>query len=294
MPTEIAKQTASTTVNDWRTGGNYTRLSDGVTYWRREGSMDGVPIVLVHGATVPCWQFDYLVPPLLRAGFQTLRFDLYGHGASDRPAGDYSFERFTRQVIEIIEASEFPRPAILLGHSFGAAIVAGVASMRPEWAARVVLIAPMLDFNASSSWSTLFRFPGIGELAMHFIGIPSLIRRRRLRYERIGQAHLTQRFIEQVSTAGFERGLLSMIRTAALGDQSTTYGSLRSTNRDVLIITADHDAIIPANHVARVRSLLPDHSHCSLRAEHNLLLTHPENVVEAVVAFNSLVAPTLL
>jgi pimeloyl-ACP methyl ester carboxylesterase len=268
---------------DWRTGGEYARLSDGLTFWRREGPPEGLPLVLVHGATVPAWEFDALVPPLLRAGFQTLRFDLYGHGASDRPAGAYTFERFTRQVVEIIESTGFPRPALFLGHSFGAALVASVAATRPDLVARLVLVTPMLDFSATSSWASVFRYPVIGELAMHLFCVPALIRRRRRRYAGIGQPHLTPRFIEQVSYAGFGRGLLSMFRTAALGDQGVRYSALRSIERDVLVVTGDHDVIIPADHVARVRSLLPPHSHCPVPAEHNLLLTHPEVVVNALI-----------
>ena len=118
---------------------------------------------------------------------------------------------------------------------------------------------------------------------MHFIGVPALVRRRRRRYADIGQSHLTPRFIEQVSYAGFGRGLLSMIRTAALGDQSARYSALGSVDRDVLVVSGDHDVIIPAEHVARVRSLLPRHSHCAVSAEHNLLLTHPDAVVSALV-----------
>ena len=269
--------------SDWRAGGHYARLSDGLTHWRRDGSPEGTPIVLVHGATVPSWEFDALSPPLLRAGFQILRFDLYGHGASDRPEGDYTFERFTRQVIEVIESTSFPRPALLLGHSFGAALVAAVAAERPDLTSKLVLVAPMLDFNATSGWARVFRYPVIGEFAMQFVGLPALIRRRRRRYSGIGQPHLTSRFIEQVSYAGFGRGLLSMFRTAALGDQSARYAALRSAGPDVLVITGDYDCIIPAEHVARVRSLLPPHAHCPIPAEHNLLLTHPEPVVRALV-----------
>ncbi len=269
-------------MTDWREGGRYAQLTDGLTHWRREGAADGIPIVLVHGATVPSWEFDFLVPPLLRAGFQTLRFDLYGHGASDRPAGDYSFERFGRQVVEIIEASDFPRPAILLGHSFGAALVAATAAARPAWISRLVLVAPMLDFNSSSGWTTLFRFPWVGELAMRHLGLPALIRRRRRRYAGIGQPHLTDRFIEQVSIAGFERGLLSMIRTAALGHQGARYAGLRGLERELLLITGEQDAIIPTAHIAQVRALLPVHEHRSIAAEHNLLLTHPDLVVAAL------------
>src|SRR5689334_19680289 len=170
-------------------GRQFLKLTEGMTHIRREGPADAQPIVLVHGATVPSWEFDPLVPLLLRSGFQTLRFDLYGHGASDRPRGAYSFERFVRQIEEVMEVSAFPRPAIFLGHSFGAALIAAVAAAHPEWIDRLILVAPMLDFSSSTHWTALFRCPGIGELAMQFIGMPALIRRRRLRYERIGQGH---------------------------------------------------------------------------------------------------------
>lgn len=275
--------TASASDADWRVGGRYLRLSDGLTHWRREGPADGVPIVLVHGATVPCWEFDSLLPPLLRAGFQVLRFDLYGHGSSDRPRFEYSFERFTRQVMELIDSSEFPRPAILLGHSFGAALVSAVAMARPDWVERLVLVAPMLDFNASSGWTPLFRYPGIGEFAMHFLGVPALVRRRRRRYASIGQPHLARRFVEQVEYDGFSRGLLSMIRTGALGDQSPRYAALQALQRPLMVITGERDGVIPADHIARVRALLPEHQHFPLPAEHNLLLTHPEDVARALV-----------
>lgn len=260
----------------------YLQLSEGKTHWLREGPADGEPVVLIHGATVPSWEFDPLVPLLLRSGFQTLRFDLYGHGLSDRPAGAYSFERFVRQVEEVIEASAFPRPAMLIGHSFGAALAAAVTSAHPDWISRLVLVAPMLDFSSSTQWTTLFRCPGIGELTMQFIGVPALIRRRRLRYERIGQPHLTPRFIEQVRYAGFARGLLSMFRTGALADQSSRYAALKNLQPEILVVTGELDAIIPPEHAARVRSLLPPHQHVSLQAEHNLLLTHPHEVADAL------------
>ena len=262
--------------------GQFLQLTDGLTHWRREGPVDGLPIVLVHGATVPNWEFDGLVPPLLRAGFQTLRFDLYGHGASDRPSVDHCFECFTRQLIEIIETSGCPRPAILLGHSFGAALVSAVAAARSDWVSRLVLVAPMLDFNATSGWTTLFRFPGIGQLAMDLIGMPALIRRRRRRYASIGQPHLTPRFVEQVEYPGFSRSLLSMIRSGALGDQSIHYSALRGLQRDVLVITGELDTVIPPAHLSRVRSLLPAHRHLALRAEHTLLLTHPQEIAAAL------------
>lgn len=263
------------------------KLSDGLTACQREGAPDGIPLVLVHGATVPAWEFDFLVPPLLRAGFQTLRFDLYGHGASDRPCGAYTLERFARQLTEVIDATDFPRPAILFGHSFGAAVVASVAAIAPDKVSKLVLVAPMLDFNSTSAWTRLFRLPGIGELAMHAVGVPALIRRRRRRYAGIGKPQLTPRFIEQCADRGFGRGLLSMIRTGALGDQAARYAALRAFAGPLLVITGTNDAIIPPDHIARVRALLPPHLHCEIEAEHNLLLTHPDVVADALLRWTT-------
>jgi pimeloyl-ACP methyl ester carboxylesterase len=78
-----------------------------------------------------------------------------------------------------------------------------------------------------------------------------------------------------------------MIRTAALGDQSTRYTALRGFSGDLLVITGERDAIIPPDHIARVRTSLPPHLHCPIEAEHNLLLTHPQVVVDALLRWNS-------
>lgn len=220
---------------------------------------------------------------LTTTGFRTLRFDLYGHGLSDRPRGDYSLDRFSRQTCELVEATGFPRPVVLLGHSLGAAIAAAVTAANPHWIERLVLLAPMLDFNSTSTWSRAFRVALVGDLLMRFIGIPALVRRRRARYARIGLPHLTPLFVEQVSRGGFDRALLSMMRTGTLGDQGSRYEALRDLGRELLVIAAANDAVIPAAHIGRIRRLLPDHRYYEIAgAEHNLLLTHPRTVVDVL------------
>lgn len=257
-----------------------------MTHYRVEGPHEATPLILVHGATVPLWEFDFLVPELTRAGFRTLRFDLYGHGLSDRPAVDYTLDLFVEQTLELLAAAAFPRPAAILGHSLGAAIAAAAAERRPDAIDKLVLVAPMLDFNARSAWARAFKRRGTGELLMRFFGVPALVRRRRARYARIGRARLTELFIEQASFAGFGRALLSMIRAETLGDQGARYAALSALGRDVLVISGGADIVIPSEDIARVRELLGPHSHVELaRAEHNLLLTHPVDVTAVLRAF---------
>jgi pimeloyl-ACP methyl ester carboxylesterase len=56
----------------------FLRLSDGRCHYSIEGPTDGKPLLLIHGATVPAWEFDRIVPYLTANGFRCLRPDLFG------------------------------------------------------------------------------------------------------------------------------------------------------------------------------------------------------------------------
>jgi pimeloyl-ACP methyl ester carboxylesterase len=257
-----------------------------VTHFRVEGPENGAPLVLIHGATVPHWAFDSLVPWLHDAGVRTLRFDLFGHGLSDRPDTEYSLDLFARQAVELVETTGFSHPAAILGHSVGAAIAAHAAASRPDLIDRIALIAPMLNFGATTQWAPAFRLPHVGEVLMRFVGVPLLVRRRRKKYAAIGRPLLTDRFVEEVSYAGFWQALLSMVRSETLGDQSARYAALRDRSRDVLVVSAKGDTVIPAADVARICGLIDNCRHVAIGgAEHNLLFTHAADVAAALQTF---------
>lgn len=261
-------------------------LTGGVTHYDVGGPERGSPLVLMHGATVPHWEFDCLVPCLGAEGFRTLRFDFYGHGFSDRPRIDYTIELFAGQAIELMEAIDFPRSVSLLGHSLGAVVSCAVAIARPEWIERIVLMAPMLNFSVTSPWSRWLRQPVLGDLIMRFVGLPALVRRRRMRYQLIRQSHLTTRFVEQAYYDGFWQAVLSMERCNTLGDQSMRYTALRALAPELLVLWGSEDTIVGANDIERIRSLLPLHRFKRVDgAQHNLLLTHPVYIAAAVRAF---------
>lgn len=83
----------------WDSVGGNTN-NDGVV-----SSSSTLPILLmIHGGTVPSWQFDGVLPELLNndelKGYRILRLDLYGHGQSAGP-GDvkYNLDLFVTQVL---------------------------------------------------------------------------------------------------------------------------------------------------------------------------------------------------
>jgi pimeloyl-ACP methyl ester carboxylesterase len=267
-------------------GGAYARLRDGITHFALEGPAQGRPLLLVHGATVPAWEFDVLLPHLHASGLRTLRFDLFGHGFSDRPRIDYTLDVFVRQAAELVDATDFPRPFAVLGHSVGAAIVAALAASWPDWVQRLVLVAPMLDYSGGSALARVLRWPGVGELLMDHVGVPLLARRRRRRYARMGLPHLAARFAEQASYDGFSRALLSMARCATLGDQALHYRALGATARDVLVLWGDRDEVTTASDIARLRALLPAHAYAEVPgAGHSVLLGDAARAMAAIAPF---------
>ena len=265
--------------------GRLVQLGAGLTHVVDEGGANGKTVLLVHGATVPHWEFDRLAPQLRRTGWRVVRFDFFGHGLSDRPAVRYDFDLFLEQALGVLDTLRTAHPVTVLGHSFGAAIAAAMAAERPGSIERLVLVAPLLDFMARALLPRVFSLPGIGRPLMRRIGVPALERRRRRRYAAIGAEQLTERFVAEARTSGYAEALSSMFANRTLGDQRERYRRLQPGEREILVVAGALDRIVPLRDVAEVRSLLPPHDYLEIaQAEHNVLLTHPERVAAALVA----------
>lgn len=257
-------------------------LPDGHVLCQLDGPEHAPMILLIHGATVPHWEFDRLVPFLTRAGLQTLRFDLYGHGGSARPRMTYHRDLFVRQAVGVLEALGHAPLRAILGHSMGAAIAADLAqSANPE---KLILVAPMLDFSIGNPFRRILQTPLLGEAFMAVIGRPGLIRRRHRRYTAIGQPELSIRFQEQARVAGFWRALLAMERHGALGNQLDAYQQAAASSIEPLIVHGGADHIVSAGDVQTIANCFGQASVCRFPGlEHNLMLTHPGQVAERLV-----------
>ena len=83
------------------------------------------------------------------------------------------------------------------------------------------------------------------------------------------------------------KAIASMFANRTLGDQSERSRTLRSGEREILVVAGAADRVVPLRDVARVRALLPRHRYLEIQeAEHNLLLTHPERIASALVPQN--------
>lgn len=256
---------------------SFVELSGGACHYRLSGAVDAPLILMIHGATVPGWEFDRLVPLLNKSGFQTLVPDLYGHGLSARPKRQYDYDLFTCQIEELLRALSIDKPIHLFGHSMGAAIAARLVNQHPDRFTRVILAAPLLNFTTRLSYAMILALPLLGELIMSIYIKPMLRRRRRKRYESIEDGRWVPMFMEHISRRGTGRAILSLFRSGTLGDQSYCYAELQQHPHEVMILRGSEDMIINSQQLTELRQILSRARYVEIeQTPHAFVLTDPE------------------
>jgi len=98
--------------------------------------------VLVHGAWHGAWCWYRTVALLEAAGHRVIAPDLPGHGIDRTPVADVTLAACTDRVCTCIDAAG--EPVVLVGHSMGGAIIAGVSEQRPDAIRVAVYLAAFL------------------------------------------------------------------------------------------------------------------------------------------------------
>ncbi|HVA61617.1 MAG TPA: alpha/beta hydrolase [Mycobacteriales bacterium] len=107
--------------------GDGVRLA--ATRWPVRHAGSGPPVVLLHGLASQRRFWNLVVPEL--SGFPLLALDARGHGDSERPASGYDTEQVVADVATALDALGIDR-AVVVGHSWGAAIALTFAAKHPE------------------------------------------------------------------------------------------------------------------------------------------------------------------
>ncbi len=95
---------------------------------------EGPLVLLVHGFPESWFSWRHQLTPIAEAGFTAAAIDVRGYGGSDKPEpiAAYDMESLTADVAGVAQALQPGRPAILVGHDWGAPIVWNSALSRPE------------------------------------------------------------------------------------------------------------------------------------------------------------------
>ncbi|MFQ5635706.1 MAG: alpha/beta fold hydrolase [Gammaproteobacteria bacterium] len=97
----------------------FINLSTGIRMHYRDGG-EGKPIVFLPGlaATVDTWNYQILA---LRGRYRCVCVDLRGHGNSDKPCSDYSYDEMCGDLRALLTALDL-RDVTLVGWSMGAGV----------------------------------------------------------------------------------------------------------------------------------------------------------------------------
>lgn len=102
----------------------------------------GPLIVLVHGFPELWYSWRHQIGPLAAAGYQVCALDVRGYGGSDKPQAveAYDMESLTGDIAGVIAALSPDRPAVVVGHDWGAPLAWHTALLHP---ARVRAVAAL-------------------------------------------------------------------------------------------------------------------------------------------------------
>lgn len=133
---------------------------------------EGPPVILVHGLAASLYDWQFLVPVLVKNGYRTIALDLLGHGNSPKPdeLEAYHFDSLAEHFSHWLENLAIQQPAVLIGHSLGGFLGLHYAADNPENITGLILIDPFYDAEQLSPFlQAVNRRPNLAEKAMRMI-----------------------------------------------------------------------------------------------------------------------------
>ena len=245
-------------------------------YWRLEGPTERPPLVLLNAIGTDMALWDPLVT-LLLPHFQILRFDARGHGASDAPPGDYSFEMLAHDVIAVMHAAHLSR-AVIAGVSLGGMIAMDTALRFPEHVTALVLICTSASIDRSL-WTERVR-------SVSADGVAAIVDAAMTRFlsPQFSAAHpdrATSVRRTLLSTQGYA-GAAAAIRDGEL------QGRLDSIKVPTLIVSGNHDVSMPFSpHSEALLGAIEGSTSMRIDAGHLAPLEAPHALAQAIHEFCS-------
>lgn len=143
--------------------GRVIDLPGGDLQVREDGPTDGSPVVLLHGFACSLGWWDDMVPELAR-DHRVIRFDLLGHGGSEKPKQGYGMESQARLVAAALDRLRVRRTAVV-GHSMGGSVATALAEQRPALVESLVILdSPSADGDAQLPFTARLGFvPVLGQ-----------------------------------------------------------------------------------------------------------------------------------
>jgi pimeloyl-ACP methyl ester carboxylesterase len=248
---------------------------DGMRLRALEAGRGDTTLLFLHGygESLLAWRqlLDHFTPH-----YRVLAVDLPGFGLSDKPAGAYDYPSYARWLGDLL-TQHTTGPVVVVGHSMGGQIAAGLALDHPDRVVAAVLISPaggginplISDTNGIAAPSTEWV---VNALSYVF------------------PVHDTTWLRDPAGVAGYDPSADTTAADAARQvlrqfDFAALDGRFADLHQPVLLIWGRQDPTIPFDIGQRIAAELPCRRFVSLLALHRPHQTEPETVTRVMDDF---------
>ena len=126
---------------DLKPNTGFTNLSKGFTFYKHDNKeASTVPIILIHGFSVPSYIWEPTFELLSNKGYNVISLDLFGRGFSENLDQSYTDKLFADQVIDLMIKLNIDS-AKLVGLSNGGRVISKVAELKPSVVSSLIYVA---------------------------------------------------------------------------------------------------------------------------------------------------------
>ncbi len=120
---------------------------------------EGPLALMAHGFPESWYSWRHQIGPIAEAGFTACAIDVRGYGGSQRfgEVADYAMERIVGDLRGVADALSPGRPAVLIGHDWGAPIVYSTALIHPDRFAAFATLSVIYSGPASRSFDEVIK-----------------------------------------------------------------------------------------------------------------------------------------
>ncbi|MGP9819142.1 alpha/beta fold hydrolase BchO [Salinarimonas sp. NSM] len=269
---------------DWpnRETSRFVRAAGATWHVQRMGAPDAPTLLLAHGTAASTHSWRDLMP-LLAPDFDVIACDLPGHGFSQPMAhGRPSLPGMGRALADLLATLD-ARPALVVGHSAGAALLVRMVLDRLIAPAGIVAINGALmpfDGVAGRIFSPLAKLMALNPLVPRFVSASAADRTGVERLIRNTGSTLDARGVELyrrlVADPGHVHGALAMM---AHWDLDALVADLPGLATPLLLVVGDRDKAVAPEDARRVRRLVRHATLATMKGAGHL--AHEERPAEA-------------
>jgi pimeloyl-ACP methyl ester carboxylesterase len=237
---------------------------------------EGPTVVFLHGWGLTARSYAKALPLIAASGSRVIAPALPGFGQSDALDGEYTFEKLSSWVVEVLDMLDLREPAALVGHSFGGGVATATAWYHPKRVRSLVLVNSV----GGSVWKT----GGRGDRSLADrplwdwgLRLPGEFRRRD--YRRVLPVVLRDLVGNALANPGALRRAADLARTADLREELE---SLAARGLPVSILWGSEDNVVPEATFLALCEAAGAPGDIIEDAGHSWLLADPEGFGELV------------